>query len=292
MYKQIYLPLLLSFFMFSSSAQNTVLWKVTDTHSSKTSYILGTYHLIGSGFIDSYPVIKEKINAADVVITETKMERVKAREYYNSRPSSERWGLVLSTDDMDYIKEIFKHGKIDIEKFTPGELYVKLLAFYPKYKCNSIKNEDTLSMDEYIQYLGNQDHKKAYYFETDSFQLEKITAITNVYDWAFFKKNIPAVLKKYRSKDIDPEQCQLANQYASFNLDYKFSTTWSASLKGVVGNSELIKKRDDDWMKQIPSLLENNNCFIAVGLLHLYFDCGLLEQLKKRGYLIEEVKMK
>ena len=44
-------------------------------------------------------------------------------------------------------------------------------------------------------------------------------------------------------------------------------------------------------MKQLPSLLETNNCFIAVGLGHLYYDFGLLEQLKKLGYIVEEVKM-
>ena len=146
-------------------------------------------------------------------------------------------------------------------------------------------------MDEYVQYLGNQNHKKAYYFETDSFQLEKITAMTKMYDWKFFKRKIPALLKKYRSKNIDENLCQLANQYTSFNLDYKFSTNRSTNQKRVSGNSESVKKRNDDWMKQLPSLLETNNCFIAVGLGHLYFDFGLLEQLKKLGYIVEEVKM-
>ena len=292
MNKKILVTLLPLILFICSFGQNSILWKVTNTKTKYTSYILGTYHLIGSGFVDAYPVIKEKINEADLVITETKLDRLKSKDYYNSRQSSTMLSTVLPQQDIDYLKEIFKKGKIDIEKFTPGEILLKLQAFYPKFKCNSIKNDDTLVIDEYIQYLGNQNQKKPYYLETDSFGLEKITELTKAYDWEFFKKYIPGILKKYRSKEIDESQCLFANQYTSFDLDYKFNASCNSNQKGLAGDSELTRTRNIDWMKQIPPLLENNNCFIAVGLFHLYYECGILEQLKKLGYEVEKVEMK
>ena len=45
-------------------------------------------------------------------------------------------------------------GQVDVTKFTPGELLVKLQAVYPKFKCAAINKADTYSMDEYLQYLG------------------------------------------------------------------------------------------------------------------------------------------
>ncbi len=292
MYKKILLTIFPLFLLLYSFAQNSILWKVTNSKTNYTSYILGSYHLIGSSFVDSYPVIKEKFNKADLVITETKLDKEKSREYYNVRPSSEMINTVLPKEDVDYIKDIFKKGKIDIEKFTPGELLVRLQAFYPKFKCDAIKNDDSLVIDQYIQYLADQSEKKNYFLETDSFGLEKITELTKAYDWKFFKNYIPGILKKYRSKDIDEAQCQFANEYTSFDLDYKFGTSCDSKDKGLAGDVELTKARNLDWMHQLPPLLENNNCFIAVGLYHLYYECGLLEQLKKLGYEVEKVEMK
>ncbi|MEO7445886.1 MAG: TraB/GumN family protein [Ferruginibacter sp.] len=292
MYKKNLLTLFPLFLFMSSFGQNSILWKVTNTKTKYTSYILGTYHLIGSGFVDSYPTIKEKINKADLIITETKLDRLKSREYYNSRQSSNMLSTVLPQEDIDYLKEIFKKGKIDLEKFTPGEILLKLHAFYPKFKCSAIKNDDTLVIDEYIQYLGNQNQKKSYFLETDSFGLEKITELTKAYDWKFFKRKIPGILKRYKSNDIEESLCLFANQYTSFDLDYKLNASCNKNQKGIAGTSKMMKTRNIDWMKQIPLLLENNNCFIAVGLFHLYYDCGILEQLKKIGYEVEKVEMK
>ncbi len=292
MYKKFLFTLTPLFIFLYSFGQNSILWKVTNENTKYTSYILGTYHLMGSGFVDSYPILKEKINKSDIVITETKIDRVKAMEYYNSRQPSKMLETVLSAEDLEYLKEIFKNGKIDLEKFSPGELLMKLQVYYPKYKCNAIKSDDTLVIDEYVQYIGDQNQKKSYFLETDSFGLEKLTELTKIYDWKFFKKNISGILKRYRSQEIDESQCLFANQYTSFNLDYKFTTSCNSNLLEISASNELVKSRNTSWMKKIPFLLENNNCFIAVGLMHLYYDCGLLEQLKKLGYKVEKVEMK
>ncbi len=292
MYKKTLLTTLLLCFLFCSFAQNSILWKVSNSKSSYVSYILGTYHLAGNSFIDSFPVIKEKLKFSNLVITETKLDREKSREYYNVRPSSNMLSTVLKQEDIDYLKDIFKNGKIDIEKFTPGEILVRLQAFYPRFKCSAIKNNDTLVIDQYIQYLADKNQKKSYFLETDSFGLEKITELTKGIDWNTFKNYIPVILNKYRSENIDESQCVFADEYTSFDLDYKFESSCGSNEKGLPGDDELTKARNLDWMKQLPPLLENNNCFIAVGLYHLYYECGILAQLKKAGYEVEKVEMK
>jgi uncharacterized protein len=283
-----------SFLLWSTflSGQNTILWKVTNTSNKNISYLLGTYHLFGNSFIDSFPVLKETILASDLIITETKIDREKMTEYYNSRPASDTLSTSLSKEDVDLIADIFKKGQVDIKKLTPGELFLKLQAGYPKFKCSVINKSDKWSMDEYIQYLGNQHQKKSYYLETDSFQLEKLTQITNAYNWTFFKKNIHPLLNKYRGERPNENLCLQANQYASFTLDYKFGEACDVLLKGTGMNDALVKKRNEDWMQKLPPLLEKNNCFVAVGLAHLYTTCGLIEQLKILGYTIEPVTLK
>jgi uncharacterized protein YbaP (TraB family) len=45
-------------------------------------------------------------------------------------------------------------------------------------------------------------------------------------------------------------------------------------------------------MKQIKDLIEKKNCFIAVGLSHLMYECGLINQLTELGYTITPIEVK
>ncbi|MEI9956342.1 MAG: TraB/GumN family protein [Ferruginibacter sp.] len=113
------------------------MWKITSTKTQTVSYLLGTNHLFGESFVDSFPVIKEKILASNLVITETKMDRDAITASYNTRTSSDSINLVLSKEDINYITELFnKKNTVPLTKFSPGELVIKLQAYYPKFRCS------------------------------------------------------------------------------------------------------------------------------------------------------------
>ena len=104
------------FFLFSAFlfGQNTILWKVTNPTNKNISYLLGTHHLFGESFIDSFPLIKQSLKSADLVITETKIDRAKVAAYYNSRSSSDTLLNILAKADVDFIINLFKswRGKL------------------------------------------------------------------------------------------------------------------------------------------------------------------------------------
>ena len=45
-------------------------------------------------------------------------------------------------------------------------------------------------------------------------------------------------------------------------------------------------------MQTIPGYLETNNCFIIVGLSHLMYACGLINQLRERGFTLTPINVK
>lgn len=54
--------------------------------------------------------------------------------------------------------------------------------------------------------------------------------------------------------------------------------------------SNLMLKRNNDWIPKIDTFLENKNIeFILVGVAHLHGPDGLLNKLKEKGYLIKQV---
>jgi hypothetical protein len=237
-------------------------------------------------------VIKEKIKNTDIIITETKMDRLVYKESFKNRPSSDSLFIVLSKEDADYIAGLFRKTTAEISKYTAGELLIKLQTNYPRLRCSVINKKDTLTMDEYTQIIGRRLGKQSYNLETDSFQVGKINGALAKYDWAFFKRNAPLILSLYRNKKTNEVSCYALNQYASFAIDYKFKETCNFLKGTVMTNDEFVKKRNEDWMRQLPGLLEKNNCFIAVGFGHLCNQCGLIKQLESLGYIIEPVSMK
>ncbi len=286
-----FLSLSLTLSCYLSFGQNTILWKITNTNSKYTSYLLGSNHLFGSSIVDSYPIIKEKLSSSDLVITETEINRIKIAEYYNSRNYLDTLSSILSKEDLNFVVSVLKTRGINVLKLTPGELYMKLLNYYPKYKCKELSETDSLTMDEYVQFLGSQYQKRLYYFETDLFQLSILSEVSKQYDWPFFKNIIPTVLAKYKNENPTKNSCALVKQYASLKFNYRFEDTCNF-LKGGNINDFVLRDRNEEWIKKLPNLLDQQNCFITIGLFHLYNKCGLIQRLQMLGYSIEPVKLK
>jgi uncharacterized protein YbaP (TraB family) len=53
---------------------------------------------------------------------------------------------------------------------------------------------------------------------------------------------------------------------------------------------KLVDERNFEWLKQLPQLMKNSSCFIAVGALHLAGENGLVDQLRKMGYKVKPVE--
>lgn len=136
----------------------------------------------------------------------------------------------------------------------------------------------------YLQQMAKAESKKLLYLENDSLGLSIIKQMTRQFTWNNFKQLIPSLLEKYKNGGDDEKDCASLKEYSSLKLDYAFE-------KKCVADAAQVEIRNNNWMKQIPTVLENNNCLIAVGLFHLYNKCGLIEQLRQKGYTVEPVNM-
>ena len=52
----------------------------------------------------------------------------------------------------------------------------------------------------------------------------------------------------------------------------------------------IVDKRNENWIKDIESLIEKDKIFIAVGMGHLGGKNGILNLLKRKGYGIQRVE--
>ena len=67
---------------------------------------------------------------------------------------------------------------------------------------------------------------------------------------------------------------------------------WDLRLSAPCTNTLMLTDRNARWMERIEGPVRDRNCFIAVGLSHLMYDCGLIVQLRARGYRVEPVPLR
>ena len=122
---------------------------------------------------------------------------------------------------------------------------------------------------------------------------KKITS-SNLYSYLIFipkvdlssnkkdeRKRIKFLLKQISDDKPNEELCAQVNNYRNFKIDYVFDKECPESI--------VFKGRNENWMKKLPNLLKENDCFVAVGLGHLMMECGLIESLRNEGFNIEPI---
>jgi len=266
-----------------ASSQNTILWKVTDTVNNKTSFILGTVHQIGNSFVDSIPQIKEHLKNSDLALFESIDKVDYTRNIIEKRESSNEIEKRLNKKDLIKLKEIARNWKVDLYKLKPIEIRWKLQQEYQILVCKTVKSTDKFDhLDNYLQHLAEDNNIKLLGLETN--QLDVIEKEYEKPTWKSERKNISVWIQKITNDKSIAENCDYVNRYMHFDIDYEF--------KKECESNYIILQRNNEWMKNIPNLLRTNNTFIAVGIDHLKWQCGILKQLENLGFKIEPIKIK
>jgi uncharacterized protein YbaP (TraB family) len=266
-----------------STAQHTVLWKITRPGHPQVSWLAGTFHTLGESFIDSFPIIKEKLLASELFISEAPTDRKAILDAIDARPATDTLKSMVSAQELDQIKEIYHKSSENIFKLTPSELLQQLIVFYYEYGCYPPSLNDKYTVDEYLQQLARDNQKPAYFFETDSMQNQLLANKNANWDWKYFHKRVGAVLSLYKMKRPMASVCKLVWDYVNFKVDYDFDKACT--------DKDIVEERNAAWMSQLPALLDQHNCFVDVGMQHLCNRCGLIVQLKAQGYVVEPVPM-
>lgn len=266
-------------------SQNTILWKVTDTINNKTSFIVGTFHQFGNSFVDSIPEIKESLINSELAVFESIDKIENTRKMIERRESSLEIEKKLKKKDFNKLKEIVKDWKVDLYKLKPLEIRWKLQQEFQRIKCKTTKPTDKFDhFDNYLQHLAEENKIEILGLETDSLQLSLIEKENKHPNWKKERKKISVWINQMTTDKPNMNNCGLANKYRNFELDYEFEKQCESDI--------LILQRNNDWMKTIPNLLTTKNTFIAVGYLHLRKKCGILEQLKNKGFKVEPIEIK
>jgi uncharacterized protein len=88
----------------------------------------------------------------------------------------------------------------------------------------------------------------------------------------------------YFDKMVNIYKNQETEQLAQLMADTTFS--------GGENDDMLLKNRNENWVKQLKSILKAKNIFMGVGAAHLFGKDGLIELLRKEGYTLRGIENK
>jgi uncharacterized protein YbaP (TraB family) len=78
--------------------------------------------------------------------------------------------------------------------------------------------------------------------------------------------------------------------YISQNLDELQELMYGSTYQPQEMKA-LLDDRNNNWMQQLPQLMKEQSLFVAVGALHLVGETGLINQLRKMGYIVTPVNL-
>ena len=295
------LTILLSMVALSSTAQ--VLYRISGNGLSKPSYLLGTFHLANSSFVDSIPGFHQAFSQIDQVYGELIMSEMNesdnAMKLMSAMmlPDGQTIKDLLTEDELQRLNKVMKeYIQMDLSTSMAMQAYGRMrpaalntlltLAIYSRM-LPGVNAQDAI--DEHVQDLAKESGKPVGGLEGVDDQIVALFTGTPAPRQA---KLLMCVVDHIDYNVAISKQ--LIDAYYGQNLE-QIETIVNEKMGDGCDNTDeenelLITGRNKAWMKKIPALITEKPTMIAVGAAHLVGEEGLISLLKAKGYTVECVK--
>ncbi len=269
----------------------TLLWKVTKANSNKISYLFGTFHQVNPDFFDSLAIATNYLKRSEILFvesynSETAIDSNKITSEFNSW-NKDKWKSKLKPSQFDIFEKFIKSewGNEKIYSMPPIQLMFILQYIYFQGVCDTINRKSYEPMDDRITSIALSN--KLIVVGLDENQLLDIKK-SSEQDKALSLKNTIHINEQYMKyileKNINNSTAKFLFDYKKFNLNYSLNKR-SKALK------VLLNDRNNKWMKKISNQFKMKNCFVAIGIRHLFYKTGLIQQLRQQGYKVEPIEI-
>lgn len=288
--------LVLFFAITATMAVNAqLLYKVTGNGAKGTSYIFGTHHIAPVSILDSVAGFNEALASVDVVYGEIVQEALTAPSTQQlmlqkaMAPADSTLSKLLSPsqlDSLDVVLKKYSGGMLSVAQLdpvTPAFVGMQLavmqsMTFFPEFSA-------TEQLDVVVQQRGKEQGKELGGFETVEFQIELL------YGDPLIKQAEDLMEAVRLDEKMEQYSKTLADAYMSQDLAACYEVITEPQLGFDEDEiSEMLTDRNERWCESLQPLFKEKTILVCVGAGHLLGDNGLLNLLKKAGYVVEPVK--
>lgn len=257
---------------------NTLLWEIRGKGLKNPSYLFGTFHLLCKDDTRFSNNLQQALEMSDEVYFEMDLDdpaMMLGGLLFMNMKNGKTLKDLYTPEDFEKISQFFKDSlHINLGMF--GKMKPMMLESFLYPRLMPCKNASGVEME--LMTLAKKQKKEIKGFETMEFQASVFDSIPYGVQAKALLKDIDssAKFKSYLQKMVDIYTTQQTDKLAALVSDTAFS--------GGENNDILLKNRNENWVKQLKTILKEKNIFMAVGAGHLFGKDGLLELLRKEGY--------
>lgn len=280
----------------------SVYWKIEAPHSGKVSYLLGSCHPFRKSWVDSHPEFYQHIELANIFICESisdstlanQMDSINANK---SRKTAEQiFGRATSFVDKHFLDMGWKEKPSDLmnKMNTANEQNLMIMRMSSQLSFQLMNTigiaSEKVGMDKALLNRAVENKKKVVALDyaailSDIHFTEGNSSISNQIIRSVYWLDTPVLSPEDSRAKL--EDLATLNLYKSGLKDYEKQRTYRDN------DPHQVITRNAAWIPQLVSLLEQDNCFIAVGAGHFFVDKnkGIIEVLRKKGFTITPVTL-
>jgi len=280
------LSLLLCLLSLSGSVGAQLCWKVSGNGLTKTSYLFGTHHVIDPSSIPHFDQIMQLCTASEAVVGEYVMDStVNQQLLQGAMMQGISLKTIMSTEEYNLVdaemERVLGSGLIPFDQMKP--LFVGTLYTVMAYLKSMNLEEQPTSVDELFQEKGREKGLTLLGLESPEDQINLF------YNAIPIQRQVELLVQAVREKDSATDKIEALNTtYLAGDL-HRLDSLSKSEPETLDEQSLMLDQRNARWMKELPDMLRQHACFIAVGCLHLTGEIGLIDQLKLSGYTLEPV---
>lgn len=253
--------------------ENSLIWKIEGNGLQLPSYLMGTMHTIPIGNIDTSQKLKDLIFSCTRLFTE-------------------------SSDSL-FMTTAFLPGDDYAKNHLKKRHYKQLKKAIEFHSPNSIETDSIYRMDSYLyrnMVLGY--HAKVYFTSYEEYLIITANSKNIPTDGLETSEELTWLRRKYPQKEdgfaylsnfvdnIDFLLEQFKKEfraYAQHNINYIYYHQQKINTEFV---TDIVDKRNLIWLPKIKLAIKKESCFFAVGAAHLAGVNGVVNLLRKEGYLV------
>lgn len=272
---------------FGAQSQNSLLWKVISPKGAE-SHLFGTYHLLGSDYLEENQEVKAAWQNAKTVVVETVVDssKIMAVMMAGMMPGKSLKEM-YSAENYKILKEKLEPA-LGMDLAMADQMKPLTLSLTYSMRMAAEQTPDTFYFEgKPIDLFLAQQRAKG----QDLFPLESMEEQMEIlYGSQTLEEQAEYLLQLVKEEEESiAATSQILNAYMEQDLDRMMAL--SEAFEASYGDLDaLIDQRNIKWIEKLELLLNQGGAFIAVGALHLPGKKGLIELLRARGYRVSAVR--
>ncbi len=263
------------------------VWKVSNGEGK--IYIGGTIHLLREQDFPLPKPFETAYDASSILVFETDISQLESPGFQQKLlaqsffPGDSTIENILSEDILIEVKEICAEAGIPfskMKKLRPAMLILTLVSI--QYQKLGISSP---GVDVHYYKRGLEESKKVLTLESAEEQINFIVNMAQGHEEEFVKHSLEDL------KNVEKDLTKLIDIWRAGRIEENVEEIEKMKEDYPSLYETILVDRNHDWLPQIELLFNTEDIeFVLVGNLHLHGSEGLLEQLRNKGFVVDQIE--